>query len=297
MTFQTINVNNKGDSMKHVIRSMAVFAILIFASSCLKSEIVVKVKPDGSGEVVERVFMEQQYVEQMRMMAMAYAAKMKDSPFKGGSMGNIDIFDEKRLRQNASNMGEGVKLASVEKTRNDKGEGYKAIYTFPDINKLKMSLDTSDRINFNPAKKKNLNKSEMLSFRLVKGSPTTLSIITPAKKFGDKPLGANLPMGGGSTEGAENEMALNMMREMVKTMQISLALEPVGKIVGTNASYRTGSRITLMEIDFGKLTENRERFKKFLQANPKNTDEARELLKNIDGVKAELNDVVNIKFN
>ncbi len=287
--------------MKNVIRSVAVFAILIFLTSCLKSEIVVKVKPDGSGEVVERVFMEQRYVQQMRMMMMAYGAKMKDSPFKGGAMGKIDIFDENRLRQNAANMGEGVKLKSVKKTSNDKGEGYLAIYTFSDINKLKMSLDTSDRINFDPtkngsAKKKKLKEDEMLTFRLIKGSPTNLVITTPPKKFGDKPLGANLPMGGGSP-GSENDMALNMMRDMVKTMRISLALEPVGKIVETNASYRTGSRITLMEIDFGKLTKDRERFKKFLQASPKTTEEARKLLKEVDGIKAELNDVVNVKFN
>ena len=44
-----------------------------------------------------------------------------------------------------------------------------------------------------------------------------------------------------------------MMQQMFKDMKISLAVEVAGRIVETNAEYRDGSRVTLMEMDFNKV--------------------------------------------
>ena len=75
-----------------------------------------------------------------------------------------------------------------------------------------------------------------------------------------------------------------------------MAVEVEGSIIDTNALYREGSRITIMELDFGKLLENEEQFQKLTRANPETLEETKELFKDIPGMKVELQDTLKITF-
>jgi hypothetical protein len=79
-------------------------------------------------------------------------------------------------------------------------------------------------------------------------------------------------------------------------MKITVALEVQGAITETNAQYRDGSRVTLMEMDFNKLLANPEKFKQLVKQNPQSLQESKTLLKGLDGVKIESAPEVTVKF-
>jgi hypothetical protein len=54
--------------------------------------------------------------------------------------------------------------------------------------------------------------------------------------------------------------------------------------------------VTLMELDFNKVLANPEKFKMLSQAQPKTIEETKALVKGIDGIKAEAQPVVTVKF-
>ncbi len=91
-----------------------------------------------------------------------------------------------------------------------------------------------------------------------------------------------------TAEGAQgNDQQTEMM--MFDGMKIAMSIEVQGDIIETNATHREGSRITLMEMDFSKLLQLPDQFKKFAQANATSLMDAKNLLKNILGIKVDLN--------
>jgi hypothetical protein len=69
-----------------------------------------------------------------------------------------------------------------------------------------------------------------------------------------------------------------------------------GTIAQTNAEYRDGARVTLMEMDMNKLLADPVKFKEMAKANPQTLQEAKTLMKGVDGVKVEAAPEVKIKF-
>ena len=54
--------------------------------------------------------------------------------------------------------------------------------------------------------------------------------------------------------------------------------------------------MTLMELDFGKLLENADKFEAFAKHSPETLADAKALMKDLPGIKAELNSEVRIRF-
>jgi hypothetical protein len=75
-----------------------------------------------------------------------------------------------------------------------------------------------------------------------------------------------------------------------------MAIEVEGVVVQTNATHREGSRITMMELDFGKLLEMPEKLLQFSQLEPETLEDAKKFMKDLPGIKAEMNKEVMIKF-
>lgn len=87
-----------------------------------------------------------------------------------------------------------------------------------------------------------------------------------------------------------------MMQQMFKDMKITIAIEVAGKIAQTNAEHVTGPRVTLMEMDFNKVLANPEKFKELTKAQPKSIEEAKAIVKGVDGIKAETQPEISVKF-
>jgi hypothetical protein len=272
--------------MKKVVLLPMLLPALLLLGGCLEVDTLVRVKSDGSGTVEEKVVMSKVFVEQMKAMAAQMGSM-------GGSMGGgeeaaggFDLLDEKKLRSRAAAMGEGVSLVSAEPLVTESGEGYRAVFSFTDINKLKINQNPSDAVPAGPGGQQ--PSSELIAFTFTPGSPATLTLVMPeSEEEGESPTPADEEMP------FEEEGGMGEMNEQTKAifqdLKISMAIEVDGEIVDTNATHREGSRLTLMEMDFGKILEDPEKFQALSSSRSQSLEEAKELMKNIPGIKVELN--------
>lgn len=242
-------------------------------TGCLQVEKIVRLRADGSGTIEETLLIPKATLASLQQMAGA-----------GGKP--LDLFDEGKLKTAAGQMGDGVILVSAKKISSDAGEGFTATYAFTDVNKLKLDQNPIEAMPGPTGSPGTNENKEPIVFHFTKGSPAELSIVTPAPQFKPK---APQP------EGAE-DMAMQMMQRMLKDMKMTFALEVEGKISETNAAYHEGSRVTFMEMDFNKVLADPVKFKALAKANPQSLQEAKALIKGLDGVKVETSPEVKIKF-
>jgi hypothetical protein len=270
--------------MKAIRLIFAAIVAMFGLTGCLQMEQVVKLKPDGSGTVEETVVISKAGLASMEQMIGALAAGGNKK--KEGAPAMPDLFDEAKLKAAASKMGDGVTFVSAKKIDNEQGKGFTAIYAFTDVNKLKLDQNPGEALPDSGGPKPAGNKKEPILFQFEKGSPSTLTLKMPAPEFKPKEK---------QPEGME-DMAMQMMQQMFKDMRISIAVEVQGTITETNAEYRDGSRVTLMDMDFNKVMANPEKFKALAKANPQSLQEAKTLIKGLDGVRIETAPEVKIKF-
>jgi len=270
--------------MKALRLLFAAIVAMFGLTGCLQMEQVVKLKPDGSGTVEETVVLSKAGLAAMEQMIGAFAAGGDKK--KEGAPAMPDLYDEAKLKAAASKMGEGVTFVSAKKIDGEQGKGFTAIYAFTDVNKLKLDQNPGEALPDSGGPKPAGNKKEPILFQFDKGSPAQVTLKMPAPEFKPKEK---------QPEGME-DMAMQMMQQMFKDMRISIVVEVQGTISETNAEYRDGSRVTLMDMDFNKVMANPEKFKALAKANPQSLQEAKTLIKGLDGVKIETAPEVKIKF-
>lgn len=277
--------------MKFLRTAALALATVSLFSACLQQEKVIKLNADGSGTIEETLVMSKQVIEQMKQMSQGFGALLGGKD-KAGAAAPFQVLDENKLRAAAGKMGEGVTLVSAKPLSSPMGEGFAAVYAFTDINKVRIDQNPGENIPGadNPLLNKNKPKKETVKFEFVKGSPATLTVKLPQPKDADLPKDRpQVPQGG-------NDMMGAMMQQMFKDMKMSLAVQVAGRITQTNAEFKDASRVTLMEMDFNKVLANPEKFKALTQAQPKTIEEAKSLVKGIEGIKAETQPTVTIKF-
>ncbi|MCP4267329.1 MAG: hypothetical protein GY777_17450 [Candidatus Brocadiaceae bacterium] len=291
---------------KSVWSLLAIFTLFTLVG-CLQNKTVVKLNPDGSGTLEETVMVSKSFIKQMDDMAKSMISQMSAGMGQAGQKdgqvehkpNGFNIFDETKLTKKANEMGEGVTYLSGEKVSSDKFEGYKAIYNFTDINKLSINQNPSDKVSLGQGGNATMTvkKREDITFRFASGEESELTIRMP-KPESKKKTGPSKP---GSTQNIQandqqTEMMMNRMKMMLDGMKIAMSIEVQGDIIETNATHREGSRITLMEMDFSKLLQLPDQFKKFAQANATSLMETKKLLKNIPGIKVDLNEEITLKI-
>jgi hypothetical protein len=94
-----------------------------------------------------------------------------------------------------------------------------------------------------------------------------------------------------------------MAKKMFKGMRFCIALEMIGNIVETNATFREGNVITLVDMDFGALVEDAEKLgasseklQRLGAKKPETVEEMKALMKQFPGFRMELNREVTVKF-
>lgn len=277
--------------MKFLRTAALVLAGLSLFSACIQQEKVIKLNADGSGTIEETLVMSRQVIEQMKQMSQGFGALLGGKD-KGGAATPFQVLDEKKLRDAADKMGEGVTFVSAKPLSSPLGEGFAAVYSFTDINTVRIDQNPGENIPGadNPLLNKNKPKRENVKFEFVKGAPASLTVKLPQPKDADLPKERpQIPQG-------NNEMMGAMMQQMFKDMKMSLAVEVAGRITQTNAEFKDASRVTLMEMDFNKVLANPEKFKALAAAQSKTIEEAKTLVKGVDGIKAETQPTVTIRF-
>lgn len=262
---------------------LALVAAFLF-SGCLQVDSVVSVKSDGSGTVTQNVTMSKKAIEQIASIAQGFGGK-KD----GAKQKSFDLLDEAKLKAAAAKMGNGVTFVSVKKISTEESSGYVVVYAFKDINTLKVNQNPSDAIpDFGGAGKKE-EKFEFMTFTFTKGSPASLVINTPGGAI--KPRKEK-----DGISDADAEKGIKMAQQMFKDMKLTIAVQVEGTIAETDAEHVAGNRITMAEMDFNKLLADPAKLKELTKAEPGSFEEAKRLMKGVNGIKVETKSAVKVKF-
>jgi hypothetical protein len=285
----------------------------------MQVDTLIKVKPDGSGVIEETFLMNKAFVQQMKAMMEEMAKQMQQQMeqqadqqvSEGEKEGEpqqekesqkepepFDMFNEEELKERAGELGEGVTYLSGSKIVTDDYEGYKAIYAFKDIQKIRINQNPGEKVPSSPQQEgtDSETKKEYITFIYTKGKPAELLIKLPAQKPKEESEDVPEDKPSEPTDDPNAEAMMAQTKQLFEGMKIAVAVEVEGTIVKTNATHRDGSKITLMELDFGKLIEMADKFKEFSLAKPETLEETKQFMKDIPGIKVELNEEIKIRF-
>ena len=275
--------HGKESSMKKLCILLAIFTALLSMAGCIESTTLVTLGKDGSGKVEETLLMRNDVIQ----MLMGMNEEM------GEESGDFELVSREQLEQQAKQMGEGVLLKSVERITTETHSGYRALYTFSDINTLEVNENPDENVPDPGSKGEGQPNREIITFQFEKAegkNPASLIINLPEEKIdaaGEEP--EEMPA-------EQSEDMINMFREIFRDMKIDVSLEVDGNITETNATHKQGSKIILMEIDFEKIIQNEAVFRELAQSNPDSLEETKELLKDVPGIKVELQNRIELQF-
>ncbi len=300
--------------------------VLMGLPGCFETDTVVKVKSDGSGTIEQKVMLSKELTALMRMSKNREKAQIAPSPqptqlqpepqpqpqspiqpqpqreIRGeepvAGDASEPLFPESETRSGAARIGQGVTYVSRELLSDDSFEGYKAIYSFTDINTIKLNPVPADSGRSGEGDKESAKSSgSFVSFRFTKGTPSTLVIefVKPKKDMPseekDEVRGREAALG----EKESPEATLQMMKSIFRNMEIKFSVDIEGSVVDSDASYLDGSRITLLDVNFQKLV-NSVADKELSEFESLPDDQKEETLRNV-GCKVESKNLINVVFN
>lgn len=271
--------------MKRLLISALLLASITVLPGCIEIYTTINLKSDGTGTIEKSLMMSKEAI-----MMISNLFPEQDSTKK------FDLFDEDKFRKDALDMGDHVRYISGKRQSAEDKEGYVITYAFTDIDKVRIGQNPSKIVR--PPEMAEIGDTsghgdEYISFDLDKNNPSTLTIKLPSEEFQEsekQQLESAV-----DTMQIDTQMEKNI-KQMMREMRMEFVVNVPGTITETNAEYRVGSKITLAEIDFGKLIENPENYKRFLAMKNRSFTEAKKFLRTIPGIKIELNDKVEVKF-
>lgn len=278
-------------SIKTLLTVAASLAAVLSLTSCFQSETTIHLNKDGSGTLVEETLLGAQMIAMMDQMAAGFGGggdAAKQDPVK-------DMMSEDKAKKRAAELGEGVTFEKAEPVDKNGAKGARITYKFKDINTIKVSTGDGMK-NASPMGdlpgQEEAKKEEPVRFTYADGS---LTVKLPRPKE-DKPKeGEEKPAAEDQEMPDLNSPEGQQVKQMFADMKMSLKLVIEPGIAETTASHKDGNTITLMEMNFGKLIENPDGFKKLQSVDQKNPAAAMEALKGIDGVKVETKEEITVK--
>jgi hypothetical protein len=305
------------------IISVLIFSLLLFG--CLNMKTTVKLNKDGSGQI-EQIFLINSSIASMMNPAAktGESEEYKDaedgtategtdeaietdeeySPEEGDAIDEdatepgapetpdimSQLMDKEKLEQNAKEMGEGVTLTSSEPFEEGGFSGYKAIYSFKDINKLKINQNPGDLMPKDAGTSASGEEKEYITFAFKKGAPAALTINMP------DPEAAKDKKKEPAKDAEMDEQTINMMKEIYKDMKITMEVAVQGTITDSNAQYKKAGTITLLNLDFNKILADKTTFNTLMKSQANSLEEMKVLVKKVKGLEVELQKTVNVKF-
>ena len=275
--------------MKLLSKFVLLAALGFFFTGCIEMHTTITVKKDGSGLVEENIFVGKEIIKMFTEFAAAFADSTQPQQ-------EFNMFEEEKIKAKTSEFGEGVEFVSMKTIKTDEKEGYTAIYKFKDINKVKVNQDPSDEMPMAEPAEDSDPADKLVQFKFIKGKPNKIIFSLPdEKKKDDKVKEETADVTEETTAEADTADFENMVKFM-KDMKAKVEIIIDGEIVNTNATHVDGNKITLFDIDFGQLISDKEKLEQFKKFNPDSFEEVKKLVKDIPGIKVELNKEVFIEF-
>ncbi|MGE3841728.1 MAG: hypothetical protein AB7I50_09085 [Vicinamibacterales bacterium] len=262
-------------------KALALGLLLLVHVGCLKTDTVVKLRPDGSGTVEQTMLVNTEAFDGFAAMA---GGDKGDGKVSSNIPTPSDMLDEAKLKDAAARLGPGVKFVSATPLEDGKLKGARAVFAFDDINKVNVTSGGPSKESSNDAP---------MTFRMERraGGTSVLTVRMP-----DRPDEISQGQAGEKTPPMPPQM-LALFKPLFADMRIGVALDLEGAIVKTNAAHVAGSRITLLDVDFGTLIGNDGAFEKLMAMGPnaKMSDVA-PVLKDIPGLKVQTSETVSVEF-
>lgn len=260
--------------MKHSFRkylklSLAL-SISLLASSCLQTETTVNLNKDGSGTIVEQTILGAQMLEMMGQ----FKEPGQPDPIQ-------EMFSDEKSKAKALKMGEGVEFVKAEMINEGGKKGGRVHYKFTDINKLTLN-PAGGLESMNEGEEVEVKPEELMKFKYADGK---LSLVTPPTDFD----GMNMGEGG-----AENPEMEAMAKQMMADMRMTLKLNFPGGIEKTNATHVDGNTVTVMDVQVGKMLEQKDAMKKISETAKTDRKAAEAAFSKLDGIKVETKEDVSI---
>lgn len=267
----------------------------VFLFGCFQTDTVIRLKPDGSGFIEETFMLSNALLDSVQSLSNELTGDNSDAKNEGKKESKDPVqgmIEEARSR--ARQYGPDVEFVSATPVKTETLGGYKALYAFKDINTIRINQNLNHKtIKPKDGRGHSAKKEEVILFRLVKGPVSTLTVTMPRNKEEKK---ARVRKDKEPIRSPADPQAAETMKELFKDMGVKLSLEIEGTIIKTNATYRNKSELTLVELHFGKILENKEVFDKISAAEPKSIEEMKELVKDLQGIKIEMNNPVVVEF-
>jgi len=264
-----------------------VTALSALSAGCFQSETVIRVKADGTGTIEQTNLANKEMLGMAAGMAKQAAQQSGADPGKTPSLDNIgDLFDEAKIREQASSFGLGVRYVSSAPAVAGGLSGVKATFAFDDVRLLNLN-NRQGSATPTPQLRFELDRAEAggstLRIRLPDGRSTAAEAAPDAAPAAPRP---DLP-----------PEALAMVRNMFKGAKVDVAVEVEGAIVTTDGPKRDGSRVTVFGVDFEQLLSDPAKFSA-LQAMKPGADftTVRKALVGVPGVILPDTSTVTIEF-
>jgi hypothetical protein len=276
--------------MRRLVLALVVVAAAL-CSACFQSDTIIRVKADGTGTI------EQTNVANKQMLGMA-AGMAKQAVESSGSdasrapnLDNIgDLFDEAKIREQASSFGLGVRFVSSTPITQDGLTGARSTFAFDDVRLLNLGNQKNGGSGPpTPQLRFELDRAEggdsMLRVRLPEGRRPADDAATTTSPTTATPR-PDLP-----------PEALGMVRTMFKGARMTVAVEVDGAIVTTDGPKRDGSRVTVFAVDLEQLLSDPTKFSALQSMKPgSDFATARKALEGVPGVILPDTPTVTIQF-
>jgi hypothetical protein len=262
---------------------IALITTVLVLGGCFGSSWIITLRSDGSGTIEMEYRIDKEIIQMMQSMGG-----------EGGEIpaGNEDFVDEEELEGIAASLGEGVRFVSVApKPDSDTSYGYTAVFEFDDINTLTVNPmaaapgggENEDDVTETPFR-----------FRFTPGRTAELVVLIDQDEDTEEMAEdeAEMEM---EAEGQDDETMTEMMKPYFESMSFLVQVNIDGEIHETNAHFRDGNSIILMDLDMGKIIDNDELFKQVMNSDDVSDEEMAARLEEA-GIRIESEEEVTVRF-
>jgi hypothetical protein len=265
--------------MKKAWPILLVLLCTVLLAGCISVETTVKLNRDGSGQLVEKIGLAKEMVNMAKSMA-----DEGEGP---------KPFSKEQFADDAKDKGKGVKLVSVTETEGERMTFFEVVYAFDDINKVSVDQNQGNVVS-SPGEKNVPSNEEPMNFEFsADEDSSTLKIRMPES---DKDDSEEEPAEEEEMPDGMEEAGLEMMKMMFKGMHFAVKIVFNGEIVETNATNVDSNTVTLVDMDFDKIMDNTDTLKELNAMQPEGIEEVKKILKDIEGLKFELQEEVTVEF-
>ena len=270
--------------MKKVWSFLLVGLAALTLAGCISVETTVKLNRDGSGQIIEKIG-----------IGMDMAGMMAGLQNEGGG---TKPFTKEQFASEVKRLGEGVRFVSVDESQSGAMKYFTVVYAFDDINKISIDQNQGNAMPSGGGRDSD-NKEEPVKFEFSAGDDySTLKIRMPEREtdFGESDSDDEDSSDEMETPPGMEQAGAEMMKMMLKGMHFAVKIEFNGEIVETNASNVDGATVTLLEMQFDAIMDDAEKLNALNAKKPKGIEEVKELLKDVEGLKFEFQEEVEVRF-